>query len=90
MKYSDNWCGAWCVGIINEYQWIMITNVRPVKWVKVGTRGDSKNYNWILRYYLMYSFDGSSWMEYKNKIAQTILMWFSNMRLISEFEYKYI
>ena len=60
-------CSAWCAGVIDENQWIMITSVRPVKWVKVATMGDKRNDNWVTSYYLMYSVNGTDWIEYNNK-----------------------
>ena len=66
-QYSQYGLGTWCTGLNDENQWIMITSVRPVKWVKVGTIGNLKDDYWISSYYLMYSVDGSVWINYNNK-----------------------
>ena len=61
-------CSAWCAAVNDFNQWIMVTSVFPVKWKRIGTMGNKKNTAQMIRsYYIMYSVDGSSWLDYKNK-----------------------
>ena len=62
-------CGSWCAGVSDKNQWILITSVKSVLWKKIGTKGDSKNDNWITSFYVMYSEDGSDWNYYKNMLV---------------------
>ena len=71
IQFADFGCGGWCAGISDQNQWIMITSVKPVMWKKISTLGDKKFEQWIKSYYIMYSIDGLTWLEYKNKQVVT-------------------
>ena len=36
-------------------------------WKKIGTYGDQKYDRWTTSYYISYSVDGSTWVDYKDK-----------------------
>ena len=60
-------CGGWSVAFDDTNQWIMITTSVPVKWKRIGTKGSVKSNQRTTSYYIMYSVDGSSWLDYKSK-----------------------
>ena len=58
---------SWCPAINDLNQWIMISSTRNVAWKRIGTMGDSLLDQRVTSYYISYSVDGSTWIEYKNK-----------------------
>ena len=45
----------------------MITSVKPMLWKKIAIIAETKGFNWVTSFYVMYTVDGSSWDYYKNK-----------------------
>ena len=61
---------AWCCGVQDANQWVMVTSVVPVMWRQIGTKGQNNgSNNRVTSYYVSYSVDGADWIEYKNRFV---------------------
>lgn len=57
--------GAWCARHNNHNQWIKFDFSRPMKITKVDTQGRQDAAQWVTRYLLSSSLDGTHWQIYR-------------------------
>lgn len=59
--------GAWCARHNNHHQWLKVDFGRPMKIKKIETQGRQDTNQWVTRYQLSYSQDGSHRTLYRYK-----------------------
>ena len=61
------YAGAWCAKQNNHYQWIKFDFSRPMRITKVATQGRYDYDQWVTRYTMSSSVDGTHWATYRVK-----------------------
>ena len=59
--------GAWCARHNNHHQWLKVDFRRPMKIKKILTQGRQDTNQWVTRYQVTYSQDGTHWTMYRFK-----------------------
>lgn len=59
--------GAWSARHNNHHQWLKVDFRRPMKIKKIVTKGRQDTNQWVTRYQVTYSQDGTHWTMYRYK-----------------------
>ena len=63
----SGYAGAWCAKHSNHYQWIKFDFSRPMRITQVATQGRQDYDQWVTRYTISSSVDGTHWAMYRDK-----------------------
>ncbi|CAH3172634.1 unnamed protein product [Porites evermanni] len=63
----SGYAGAWCAKHNNHYQWIKFDFSRPMRITQVATQGRQDYDQWVTRYTITSSVDGTHWAMYRDK-----------------------
>lgn len=66
-KKRGGYAGAWCARYNNHYQWMKFDLSRPMRITKVATQGRQDYNQWVTRYTISSSLDGTHWAIYRFK-----------------------
>ena len=66
-KKRGGYAGAWCARYNNHYQWMKFDLSRPMRITKVATQGRQDYNQWVTRYTISTSLDGTHWAIYRLK-----------------------
>lgn len=64
-KPSGAMGGAWCAGATNKFQYLQIDLRKEMTLSGVATQGQIDQANWVAKYSIQHSKDGSNWKDYK-------------------------
>ena len=63
----SGYAGAWCAKHNNHYQWIKFDFSRPLRITQVATQGRQDYDQWVTRYTISSSVDGTHWAMCRDK-----------------------
>ena len=72
--------GAWSARHNNHHQWLKVDFRRPMKIKKIVTKGRQDTNQWVTRYQVTYSQDGSHWTMYRYKSNDVVRILSSTYR----------